>query len=205
LTKNNFIFGRVLVLAEVSLELQYFGAPEWSKKISDIGNFNDKGLSCQKFPVYFGDKNRVSDGFCCGFYDDFSKGFPAFGIKSDDNGYLSKPTFGISSEDDRKNVTLLFDPMLKVTLNTGILPVKQIELCEEHTDFSGYNLMTACMNNMLSGESKAEMPVFAKDKNFVREYPTLEGYHEIEIVKPYNSVTQLGKTIITDGLLSERK
>ncbi len=207
LSQNNFIFGRALVLAEVSLELEYFGSPEWSKKDTDIGKFDDIGLSKQKFPVKFGDKNRVTDGVCCGFYNGFSQGFAAFGAENKNARYLNAEPFSISGADGVKNVTLLFDPMLKVTISTGLLPVKQIEMYGEHTDFSAFELLSAELNTVISDEDKAVLPDFTSGAVFSRYYPVLQGehvkYEKLKIEKPPAEIETVGKTIITDGIIIE--
>ncbi|MDR1689990.1 MAG: hypothetical protein LBS21_15495 [Clostridiales bacterium] len=207
LSQNNFIYGRALVLAEVSAELEFFGGCEWSKLDADIGKFNDIGLSEQKFNVYFGDKNRALDGVCCGFYNGFSKGFTAFGAENEKNSYLNAKPFSVSAKDGVKNVTLFFDPMLKVTINTGILPAAQIEIHAEHTDFSGLELMSAELNTVISTENEAELPDFTRGAVFKRYYPVLKGksvnYEKLAIINPPAEIENAGKTIITDGLLIE--
>ncbi len=209
LAQNHFIFGRALVLAEIAMELEFFGAPEWSKKDADIGSFSDLGLSGQSFPVYFGDKNRASDGVCCGFLDDFSKGFPAFGAKKSDADYLSADALPIKSSDGIKHTALLFDPMLKVTINTGFLPVQQLELFGEHTDFSKFQLLTSELHTIISGEQEAELPDFTNGADFHRLYPRPAGghvtYEKLAVVKPSGAINieRKEKTMITDGLILE--
>ncbi|MCU6761189.1 Uncharacterised protein [uncultured Roseburia sp.] len=208
LSENHFIFGRALVLAEISMELEFFGAPEWSKKDDDIGTFNDEGLAGQEFVVQFGDKNRETDGVCCGFYDGFSSGFPMFGGKHKSAQYLNSEPFTISSADGVKNVTLLFDPALKITVNTGFLPAKQIELFGEHGDFSKYQLLSSELHTMISEKNRAVLPPFAGKADFVRFYPRLENgqvtYECFNIQDSSISIGEIGETLITDGMLIER-
>ena len=207
LSQNNFIFGRALVLAEISVELELFGGAEWSKKEDDAGAFNDVGLSKQEFPVYFGDQGRVTDGVCCGFYSEFSNGFCAFGAEDPNGKYLSAGAFSVSAGNPRKSVTLLFDPLLKVTMNTGFLPVRQLEIYGDHTDFSEFSLLSAELNTVISGETQAELPDFARGASFGRFYPKLKNseivYTKIDIGKPSTAIEGIGKTMITDGLIIE--
>lgn len=208
LSRNQFLFGRALVLAEAAVELSFFGGPEWSKKDADLGCFADLGLSEQEIPVRFGDVNRVTDGLCCGFYDGFSKGFPAFGGEGTDREYLSAAPFSIKSTDGVKRVTLLFDPMLKVTVSSGVLPVKQLELPGEHTDLSQYPLFSSELNLLLSEEQQAALPDFTGGASMVRYYPRLVGgnivYQPLEITKPPVSIGEIGMTMLTDGVIAER-
>ncbi|MDR2547864.1 MAG: hypothetical protein LBC96_10280 [Lachnospiraceae bacterium] len=208
LSANDFIFGRVLVLAEIAVELEYFGLPEWSKRDLDIGKEDDLGLSNQSFPVMFGDKDRVMDGVCCGFSDGFERGFAAFGISDAHARYLSANPLMISSQDSIRNVTLLFDPMLKVTINTALLPVKQLELDTAHLDFSGFSLMSAQLDNVIHGEKEAELPDFTHGAQFDRFYPRINDgvtvYEEVSIVTPTTLIETIGNTIISDGLIVKR-
>ena len=208
LSENHFIFGRALVLAEVSMELEFFGAPEWSKKDDEVGKFHDAGLAKQQFAVWFGDMNRETDGVCCGFYDGFSGGFPMFGAAQEGAGYLNKEPFTISPADGIKNVTLLFDPALKVTINTGFLPVKQIQLMGEHADFSKYQLLSSEFHTMISEAGRAILPPFAGNADFVRYYPKLENgqvtYECMNVEDSSVSIGEIGETLITDGVLIER-
>jgi len=205
MSESSFIFGRALVLAEMSLELEFFGGTEWSKEDEDIGKFNDMGLSAQKFPVYFGDIDRAADGLCCGFYDGFTKGFAAFGAEKPDNKYLNNETFSLSASEGTRNVSLLFDPELKVTINTGFLPSKQLEMYGEHIDFSDFQLLSSELNHIISESTAAQLPDFIKDSTFYRYYPSIEGYDvtykKIDITKPNRSAAETESTMITDGII----
>lgn len=209
LSQNHFIFGRALVLAEVAVELEYYGAPEWSKKNEDIGRFDDVGLSKQEFPVMFGDRNRTTDGVCCGFTQDFTKGFAAFGMERQNAKYLNAPPFVINGSEGVKHVALLFDPMLKVTVNTGILPVKQLEICGEHVDFSEYELCAAELNTVISQQTQAQLPDFAKGKDYSIFYPKDADsgvvYEELKISNTAVSIGEIGETMVTDGMIVERR
>ena len=206
LSRNDFIFGRALVLAEVKIDFKFYGGAEWSKKDCDIGKFNDCGLSKQEFPVMFGDRERATDGVCCGFYGGFEQGFAAFGLEKRNAQYLNAPAFTIKAADEPKNVTLLFDPMLSVTINTGFLPVKQLRMYGEHTDFSKFQLLTAELNTVLSNEKNAQLPEFSQAV-FERLYPVYNRqskettYNKIDIVPPVNSIEAIGNVIITDGVI----
>lgn len=208
---DRLIFGRALVLAQAAVQLEFFGHPEWSKKDADIGKFDDMGLSKQKFPVLFGDKGRVMDGLCCGFYDGFSKAFPAFGEELADAGYLNAQPFSICASEGRKMVYFLFDPMLKITVHTGILPDKQLEIAGEHTDFSDFSLYALELDHLISGQDTAGLPDFAQGEAFYRYYPKYkEGevcYGKLEIQQPSTSIELLekeGGLMITDGVVSKR-
>ncbi|MDE7130538.1 MAG: hypothetical protein K2O65_01905 [Lachnospiraceae bacterium] len=221
LSQNHFVFGRALVLAEVAVELEYYGAPHWSKRDEDIGSFDDVGLAAQEFPVMFGDRNRSTDGVCCGFTQDFEHGFAAFGAECADAEYLNAPAVTVSGAGDTVYVPLLLDPMLKVTVTTGILPVKQVEICGEHVDFSQYHLCAAELNTVLAQQTKAELPEFAKGANYSLFYPTgaselrdedNEGrakikYEEMTIVNNALSIGEISGagSMIIDGLLAERR
>lgn len=220
LAQNHFVFGRALVLAEIAVELEYYGAPQWSKKDEDIGSFDDVGLAAQDFPVMFGDRNRSTDGVCCGFTQDFEQGFAAFGAEPADAEYLKASAVTVRGTGGAVYVPLLFDPMLKVTVTTGILPVKQAEICGEHTDFSKYRLCAAELNTVLAQESKAELPEFAKGTAYSLFYPKAdysvqagEGiqkeqkYEELTIVNHALSMGEISGTgsMIVDGMLAERR
>ena len=115
-------------------------------------------------------------------------------------------------------VTLLFDPSLKVTLSTGILPVEQVQLNASHTDFSGMNLMSAEMNTLISGvsyslkpddsqslmpdESKINLPDFMKDDRYVLKYQKEKNeYTSLEITGAIPAIGTISKTMIVDGLI----
>ncbi len=221
LAQNHFVFGRVLVLAELAVELEYYGAPQWSKRDEDIGSFDDVGLAAQEFPVMFGDRNRSTDGVCCGFTQDFARGFAAFGVEQEEAAYLNAPAVTVRGTGGAVYVPLLFDPMLKVTVTTGILPVKQAEICGEHVDFSQYQLCAAELNAVLAQQTQAELPEFAKGTEYSLFYPTATSglrkddrricekmqYEELTIV---NNTISMGErsgaeSIIVDGMLAERR
>ncbi len=221
LAQNHFVFGRALVLAEVAVELEYYGAPHWSKRNEDIGSFDDVGLAAQEFPVMFGDRNRSTDGVCCGFTQDFEHGFAAFGAECADAEYLNAPAVTVSGAGGRIYVPLLLDPMLKVTVTTGILPVKQAQICGEHVDFSQYQLCAAELNTVLAQQTKAELPEFARGADYSLFYPTgaLElqdkdgrgsetmKYEELTIVNNTLSIGEISGTesMIIDGMIAERR
>lgn len=209
----DFIFGRVLVLAEINIELEYYGGTQVAINKNNDNVFDDKGLSEKEFPVMIGDIERVTDGVVCGFYGDdnnFEKGFAAFGYDTQKNEHLNAPHPKVCGSTPEKNVTpkkitLLLDPMQKVTLSTGILPVEQIQINASHIDFNGMNLMSTEMNTLISEENQIQVPDFIKNDNFTREYPTLENdkleYKKIDVVKETSTIGTIDKTFITDGFI----
>ena len=218
--QKDMIFGRVLVLAEMNVELEYFGGTEFSKKADSVKNLNDKGLFAQNFPVMIGDINRVTDGVICGFYgdenqirndnvaNDFKNGFAAFGYNTQNNKFLKAPHPTVSGEKIAK-VTLLMDPSLSVTLSTGILPVEQIQIDASHTDFSQMNLKQAEMNTLISEIDRIQLPDFTDGENFTRKHPVLpkkttgedNEYESIKVVKAEPTIGTIGNLFITDGFL----
>ena len=206
--QNDFIFGRVLVLAEMDIELEYYGGTDFSKKIEDIENLDDKGLLKQEFPVMVGDIERVTDGVICGFYGDntgFENGFAPFGYKTENNKYLNATHPTVSGEKVAK-MTLLLDPMQKVTLSTGILPIEQVQIDTRHTDFSGMNLMSTEMNTLISETTQIQLPDFTRGEKFTREYPILveKGFKKniiLDVVKAEPKIGTIDNTIITDGFI----
>lgn len=212
LAQNHFVFGRALVLAEMAVELEYFGAPHWSRKEEDIGKFDDVGLSAQEFPVMFGDKNRSMDGVCCGFTQDYERGFAVFGAEQADAAYLNAPPVTVRGTGGAVYVPLLFDPTLKVTVTTGILPVKQAEICGEHVDFSQYQLCAAQLNTVLAQQTRVELPEFARGAEYSLFYPKADdgkkrSYEELAVVNRALSMGEISGTesLIVDGMLAERR
>lgn len=216
LAQNHFIFGRALVLAEMAVELEYYGAPHWSRRDEDIGRFEDAGLAAQEFPVMFGDRNRSTDGVCCGFTQDFEHGFAAFGAGRADAQYLNAPPVTVRGTGGAAYVPLLFDPMLKVTVTTGILPVKQAEVCGEHVDFSSYQLYAAQLNTVLAQQETAQLPEFVKGTEYSLFYPRADHsaqiqqepeYEELAIVNHALSMGEIAEagSMIVDGILAERR
>ena len=209
--QNDFIFGRILALAEINIELEYFGGTEFVKDVSTDDNFNDKGLMNQKFPVMIGDINRYSDGVICGFYgdeNDFENGFATFGYKTENNKYLKAVPPMVSGEKSAK-VTLLLDPSQNVTLSTGFLPVEQVRINARHTDFSNMNLMSVVMDTLITEETKFQAPDFTKGEKFTRKYPILQNgqdipiYKSIDVVKAAPIIDTIGETMITDGFIAK--
>ena len=211
--QNDFIFGRILALAEINIELEYYGGTEFVKEANNDNFSNDKGLMNQQFPVMIGDINRYSDGVICGFYGDkdcFENGFAPFGKKKEKNKYFNATHPMVSGVKPAK-VMLLLDPSQKVTLSTGFLPVEQIQIDARHTDFSNMNLMSAVMDTLISEETKIQLPDFAKGEKFTREYPKLDteknnvNYQSIDVVKASSAIGIIGKTMITDGFILKQK
>ena len=208
--QSDFIFGRVLVLTEMNIELEYYGGTEFSKDINQIENLDDKGLSQKEFPVMIGDIYRVTDGVICGFYggdDGFGNGFAAFGYEEKykkSNKYLNAPHPKVSGE-TAATITLLLDPSQKVTLSTGILPVEQIQIDSCHTDFCNMNLMATEMNTLISETNQIQLPDFTRGEKFTREYPILENgitnKVHINVINAEPKIGTIGRTIITDGFI----
>ena len=208
--QNDFIFGRALVLAEISIELEFYGGTEYSKNPDNFNVSDDKGLRAQPFTVKIGDINRVTDGVICGFYGkntEFEKGFAASGYNTKDNQCLNAEPPKVSGTSPAK-VTLLLDPSMKVTLSTGFLPIEQIQINANHTDFSNMDLMLTEMNTLISEENKILLPNFTKGKKYLREYPkkekesTLRKKINIEIANStMETIGTIGKTMITDGFI----
>lgn len=213
----DFIFGRILVLAEINIELEYYGGTQVAINKNNDNVFDDKGLSEKEFPVMIGDIERVTDGVVCGFYGDdnnFEKGFAAFGYDTQKNEHLNAPHPKVCGSTPEKNVTpkkitLLLDPMQKVTLSTGFLPVEQIQINACHTDFSGMNLMSTEMNMLVSEKNRIQLPDFIKDEKFTREYPTRENnkveYKTLNVEKASPAIGTIDKTFITDGFIVKNK
>ena len=168
----------------------------------------------------FGDRNRSTDGVCCGFTQDFAHGFAAFGAERPDAEYLNAPAVTVRGTEGAVYVPLLFDPMLKVTVTTGILPVKQAEICGEHIDFSQYQLCAAELNTVLAQKAGAQLPEFARGVDYslfypadVSEVPDDGGrffekikYEELPVVNKNLSMGEIGGagSMIVDGMLVER-
>ncbi|WP_024858990.1 hypothetical protein [Ruminococcus albus] len=205
--QSDFIFGRVLVLADMDIVLEYYGGTEYSKNSGGPDANDDKGLMEQGFPVMIGDIERVSDGVVCGFYDGFGKAFAPFGYDTSNNKVINAAYPTVSGEKNAK-VTLLLDPSLKVTVSTGFLPVEQVQINASHTDLTGMDLMSAEMDMLVSEKDHIQTPDFTKGEKFVRKYPVLEndtsGYKELEVVKAVPAIGTVEKTIITDGLIVKR-
>ena len=217
--QNDFIFGRALVLAEMNIELEYFGGTEFSKKIDDSKNrkklkdLTDLGLSKRKFPVMIGDINRVTDGVICGFYggdNGFGNGFATFGYKeykqevlkdNHPNQFLNAAHPLVSGKSSAK-FTLLLDPSLKVTLSTGFLPIEHVQINARHTDFSDMNLKLAELNTLISGDKQIPSPNFTKGGKYTRIYPKKDNiYHSLEVINDDLTIDIIDKTIITDGFI----
>lgn len=205
--QSDFIFGRVLVLTEMNIELEYYGGTEFSKNPKQVEQLDDKGLWKEPYPVMIGDIDRVTDGVICGFYGsngEFENGFAAFGYETKNNKYLNATHPKVSGE-TAATVTLLLDPMQKVTLSTGILPVEQIQIDANHTDFSNMNLMATEMNTLISETNQIQLPDFTRGEKFTREYPILENGITnkalLNVVNAEPKIGTIGKTIITDGFI----
>jgi hypothetical protein len=197
---EDFIFGRMLVLADVSLSLELFGMAEFDKRRDVIGNFDDNGLSSQTFTVKAGDVERVTDGFICGFsQNDFSKGFTAFGMENDEHLYLSQNAPALSDKDGEKVFTMLFDPALKITFQSGILPAFALSLPAMYANPSP--TFQAEVNNIISGELETELPDFSPKEKFTRRYLSGTEYKTLQIKKPAGDVSGLSNNIITDGFI----
>jgi hypothetical protein len=197
---DDFIFGRTLVLADIALSLEIFGMPEFDKRAGVIGNFNDNGLSQQAFTIEFGDRERVTDGFVCGFEQgNFNTGFVPFGLEKSENIYLSEKAPQISADDGEKIFTMLFDPTLKINFQTGFLPAFGVSLPGFYANPAP--IFQAEINNIISGEASAELPDFSPNEKFTRRYLSGTEYKTLQITKPAGNVSGLKNNIITDGFI----
>ena len=199
---SDFIFGRLLVLTEMNIEIEYYGGTEFSKNENSIAEVDDKGLMKQEFPVMIGDIERVTDGVICGFYDGFKNGFATFGYKKPLNLTAPHPT--VSGEKSQK-ITLLMDPSLNVTLSTGFLPVEQVQINSIHTDFSSMELMSSEFNTLINEDDKFQAPNFLNNEQYIRQYPVLNNdvkeYVSLNIVNAMPAIGKIGNTTITDGFI----
>jgi hypothetical protein len=197
---EDFIFGRILVLADVSLSLELFGMAEFDKRKDVISEFDDNGLSSQAFTVKAGDRERVTDGFICGFLqNDFNTGFAAFGMEKNEHLYLSQNAPALSAKMGEKIFTMLFDPALKITFQSGILPAFALSLPAMYANPSP--AFQAEINNIISGEREAELPDFSKDDIFTRRYLSGTEYKTLSVKKPAGDILGLKNNIITDGFI----
>jgi hypothetical protein len=197
---EDFIFGRTLVLADISLSLEVFGMPEFDKRADVIADFDDNGLSAQPFPIEFGDRERVTDGFVCGFnQNDLSTGFMPFGTEKRGNIYLSEKAPQMSVKDGEKIFTMLFDPTLAITFQTGLLPACSLTLPGVYANPTP--AFQAEINNIVSGEASAELPDFSPNEKFTRHYLSGTEYKALQITKSAGGVSGLKNNIITDGFI----
>ncbi|MDD7515457.1 hypothetical protein [Ruminococcus flavefaciens] len=199
---SDFIFGRLLVLTEMNIKIEYYGGTEFSKNENSIAEIDDKGLMKQEFPVMIGDIERVTDGVICGFYDGFKNGFAPFGYKN--ALHLTAPHPTVSEEKSQK-ITLLMDPSLNVTLSTGFLPVEQVQINASHTDFSTMELMSSELNTLINEDDIFQAPDFLQNEQYLRQYPVLKNdvkeYVSLDIVNAMPAIGNIGATTITDGFI----
>ena len=111
--------------------------------------------------------------------------------------------------------------LFRSTVTTGILPVKQVEICGEHVDFSQYQLCAAELNTVLAQKTGAQLPEFARGADYRLFYPAdvLEvqdnggravgkiKYEELPIVSKTLSMGEISgaESVIVDGMLAERR
>lgn len=162
-SNDSLIWGRPLVLARLKVGLEFYGASEYSRRFDDFGKNNTCGAEKIRFSLKFGDIGRLTDGlFSCFDNRDFTKMYPAFGAQNgqDEGTYIRyKESVELAQEDGMRFFTALLEPDSPVSLQTGILPLKSLQMLPIHTNIVSGLSLAAEISPILANEKEAALPV----------------------------------------------
>lgn len=192
------IWGRPFVLARLKLQFEFFGIPEFDKKLTEFGNYDTSMAEQIQFPIHFGDMNRVTDGVLgCFEEENYQQFCPAFGddLRQGETYFMPSEQICISAQSGTKYVTLLMAGHANATIQTGLLPVQTIAIPGVHAEAID-NLPAAVeMNPVLGVEEQVFLPV----SGYEWRYRTGDEWKQSE-----KSDTSMGfdEVVIMDGFLN---
>lgn len=199
------LWGRPMVLTRMKLNFEFSGEPNFQKKIQDFRKYNTCGVKTIKFNLGFGEFGSLTDGvFGCFDDNDFTKIYPAFGAEnpySTENYLKYSQSLNISNEDNDKYFTLLIEPDLAICIQTGLLPVKKMQLEAVHTNIAKDLPLSIEISPLIGTIPKIGMPILPNDDE-KKEYKWcfFEGDEYIinEITIPTASFEE---TVLMDGFI----
>jgi hypothetical protein len=176
------------------------GHPAYSRNLKDFDGCCDAGATKIRFPLMLGDIHRANDGLigCFDDADGFSLMYSTWGANiSKDAVYIKSDAHPMMAADDGNHfVTMLMEPDLPFTIQTGLLPVQKEAINGAHTDLSQKLFMAVEIDPIVSNKDTVQMPVINTDLKWY----TIKNnqYTENEISSP---VVDFSESIIMDGLL----
>lgn len=206
---SSLIWGRPLVLARMKAELEFYGGAEYSKRFEDFGKNNTCGAEKISFSLVFGDMERMSDGLL-GCFDDrnFTKLYPAFGAKGrgKEESYICyQDRITIAQKDGVRFFTALLEPNASICLQSGLLPIKSLQMCPVHIEAVEKISLCAELSPVLADETGAALPVPpGTGEEMDYRWYTLEEeqYVEIRIKEP---IAEFQACCLMDGFLVKER
>jgi hypothetical protein len=206
--KHNFaslVWGRPLVLARSRLEFEFFGGPQFSKRLEDFGKYDSHGAEDIRFQLRLGDMGRVADGLL-GYFEgnDFTKIYPPYGAKNPcgtENYVQYAHDSSLARADGGRYFTLLLEPDAPVHIQTGILPVKTLAFEAAHAETADGLALSAEIAPVLAAWGEAglpPLPLTEKDEIYTWNVLDNEDYVTNRLVPPTVSFEE---TLLMDGLL----
>ncbi len=201
---SSLIWGRPLVLARVSVSFEFYGGPQFSKKIEDFGKYETNGAEKTRFPLKFGDMQRVSDGLMgCFAGDDFTKMIapPGSSGSCETQEYISCSDGSgvtLSNSDGEQCFTLLMEPGSEVHIQTGLLPVKSMTLDPVHVRAAEQLSLAAEISPILVSDGRTQIPYLQTPDGKNYEWYALEetDYRKFDLLAP---TVSFDETMLTDG------
>lgn len=202
---TSLIWGKPLALIRLKINFEFYAYPQFSKKFNDIKKYDTCGAEKIRFNMGFGDIGRITDGvFGCYDDHDFSKLYPAFGAENTceaENYMKYSESISISNNDGDRYFTLLTIPDLQLNIQSGILPVKTIQLEAVHTEILENLPLFAEMSPVLSDCEEVGLPTLPqddKDKYYKWFFYDKEKTIEKKIVSP---IASFEEKILMDGFI----
>ncbi len=199
------LWGRPLALVRMKINFEFYGYPQYKKGFKDVGKYDDCGIGDVEFELGLGDMGRVSDGVF-GYFDgdDFSKLYPAFGAEDPGNmgDYVKygKNVF-LSGNGRDQYFTLLAEPDSPMAVQTGLLPVKMMQIEAVHTKRLDHLSLSAEISPLLKPGLEAAMPKLPLSEEgmpYQWYYVDEEGCQKQKVIPP---VVSFDETILTDGFI----
>lgn len=202
---TSLMWGKPLALIRLKMNFEFYAYPQFSKKFSDIKKYNTCEAEKIRFNLGFGDIGRITDGvFGCYDDHDFSKLYPAYGSENtcETENYMKySESISISNNDGDRYFTLLAIPDSQLNIQSGILPVKTIQIEAAHTDVLENLSLFAEVSPVLSDCEEVGLPSLPqddKDKYYKWFFYDKENTIEKKIVPP---VASFEEKILMDGFI----
>lgn len=202
---GRILWGRPLALVRMKVCFEFYGHPQYKKGFEDIKKYDRCGIDDVKFGLGIGDMGRISDGVF-GYFDgnDFSKLYPPFGADHPHNlgDYVQYgQNIYLSSNGKDRYLTLLAEPDSPITIQTGLLPVKTVQIEAAHTKALDRLSLSAEISPLLKPGSEAAMPALPlseEGETYQWYYVDEKGHQKQKVILP---AVSFDETILTDGFI----
>lgn len=172
------LMGRPIAVTRASIDLALGELPAYSLSLDDYGKQKTEDFTEVNVPVRLGDTAKVNDGLM-GYFaaDDYTTYYTTYAPADNDSSYISADHLievSPSTSASPVFVTMLVDPTAGVHANCGLLPVKYIDIPNQHIQTALENMsVTFLTTPILTNPASFAIPVPSeKDYQWSWIYPS---------------------------------